>query len=684
MPVRRLTPYKATRTTQLPSVPGLGDANLRSFLESVKQFLEVGEGVRGDPKDTKLTVRDLEAIGVLEVQGAGIVAGSDIKNPDEPGAGSIGDDGLPIVTTPPAVRGLTVSGLFTRVMLVWEPERYSNHDRVDIFRATVDDFGQAVRVGSSTGVMYADVVGGAWTGYYWVRNVSTQGVNGPVVGPKSAETPPDPNYLIDILEDKLDESVLAQHLRERIDLVDGPDTLTGSVASRLKQLDSEIDAQIDVIESQIADLAATPEFDENEDWAENTIARYEGGLYRALQNMTAPSPLPTDDQYWEKIGDYASLGEAVVAHAASLESHETRITENEGSLSSQAKTISQLETGVQDLEQDVATRATKTELNQAISDEESARILSINNLEASLQSDIDTKAAITYVDQAISDEESARVSAISSLETSLQGQIDSKAEITQLNEAISDEQQARTTAITSLETSLQSDIDSKASITQLNDAISDEESARALAVTQLQVDIDGNEAAIQTKASVSAVSDLENDMANVKAEYSVRLNANNHAVGFGLVAGGGNPSKFAIVADEFAIAGPNGEESSPFFHLTSQQTVNGVTLEPGTYMDAAFIGSAQIGDAQIGEVGVDKISGAIGNFIMSNIEHGSITNAYIGSFIRSNNWPNGGWNLDKGGTFHLRSGRTGARLEITPNRINVHDGRRLRVRIGQL
>jgi len=212
MAIRRILSNR-TRIVQVPSVPGLQDSNLRSFLEAMKQAIEVGEGVRGDPLDTKLTKRDLVEAGIITPAGERVSDSEASAPPPSEGTG----DGLPVADAPPILRNFRASGLFSRVLLEWDLPAYSNHDRVEIYRADVEDFGQAVPIGSSTGVMYVDVVGGGWSGYYWAASFSREGRKGPVAGPAYAETPQDPEYVIDLLEGRLDENALVTNLRTKIE-----------------------------------------------------------------------------------------------------------------------------------------------------------------------------------------------------------------------------------------------------------------------------------------------------------------------------------------------------------------------------------------------------------------------------------------------------------------------------------
>ena len=110
---------------------------------------------------------------------------------------------------------------------------------------------------------------------------------------------------------------------------------------------------ISTLQTELAEMQNLPVFDEDEDYAENDMVQYDGSLYRALQAMTNPSPDPTDEDYWELIGDYASIGAIVAEHSGlitamsedilSLETDvgliDGRVTVNETAISTNAGNI---------------------------------------------------------------------------------------------------------------------------------------------------------------------------------------------------------------------------------------------------------------------------------------------------------------------------------------------------------
>jgi hypothetical protein len=137
-------------------------------------------------------------------------------------------------------------------------------------------------------------------------------------------------------------------------------------------------------------------------------------------------------------------------------------------------------------------------------------------------------------------------------------------------------------------------------------AISTEATARANAdtvlasnITTLQTTVNGNTTSIQTNAT---------SIDGINGKYTVKIDNNGYVAGYGLIstANNGTPTaEFAIIADRFSIApvatNPSAVDGSPFFVLTAPQVISGVTVPAGTYMKSAFIHDATITTAKIGD-----------------------------------------------------------------------------------
>lgn len=125
------------------------------------------------------------------------------------------------------------------------------------------------------------------------------------------------------------------HISEAIEqLTEGLDDVTAGIIS--------IDSQIATINSQLADLSGVPDWDSVTIFAANDLVKFEGGLYRSLQNSNTNRSPATSPTWWTKIGDYASIGEAVGALAAQVSYHDTQITGLGSALTAQASSISSL------------------------------------------------------------------------------------------------------------------------------------------------------------------------------------------------------------------------------------------------------------------------------------------------------------------------------------------------------
>jgi hypothetical protein len=120
----------------------------------------------------------------------------------------------------------------------------------------------------TAGNNFAHNLGSAAARYYWVRNVNQNGVVSAFNATNGVQgsTGQDPAYLLTLLTDEITSSQLASSLGTRIDLIDGADTVVGSVNERVKierlarqSSDSTINSAISSEESarQSADAATT-------------------------------------------------------------------------------------------------------------------------------------------------------------------------------------------------------------------------------------------------------------------------------------------------------------------------------------------------------------------------------------------------------------------------------------------
>jgi len=145
-------------------------------------------------------------------------------------------------------------------------------------------------------------------------------------------------------------------------------------------------------------------------------------------------------------------------------------------------------------------------------------------------------------------------------------------------------------------------------------------------------------------------------------QYTVRaeVSASGQVVagGFGLAGGtddlGGPTIDFGVLATKFYVAAPAGSGSIsgvlPFVVQTTDQTVNGVLIPKGVYMDAAYIKNLQAMVARLGSAWIDDAM--IANLSAAKLTVGDGT---VGGNLKSTNYVSGstGWILRPNGTAQL-------------------------------
>lgn len=158
---------------------------------------------------------------------------------------------------------------------------------------------------------------------------------------------------------------------------------------------------------------------------------------------------------------------------------------------------------------------------------------------------------------------------------------------------------------------------------------------------------------------------------SLNGKYTVKIDNNGYVSGFGLAstANDATPfSEFAIRADRFYVASPSGPGITPiipFVVNTTTQTINGVSVPPGVYMDAAFIKNGTITNAKIGNAAIDDAK--IANLSAGKITAGSIS---TGDYIQSTSYIAGtqGWRIHGNGFAEF--GAASIRGQLTASQID--------------
>src|SRR5690606_9672170 len=121
--------------------------------------------------------------------------------------------------------------------------------------------------------------------------------------------------ILQALTDQITESQLGQALAGRIDLIDGNGV--GSVNARLDGVNSALSAQISALQAELADIQGAADWTSAQAWDADALVTHDGALYRAKQAVPIGIAI-TDTAYWQNVGDYASLGDAVASMSVQL------------------------------------------------------------------------------------------------------------------------------------------------------------------------------------------------------------------------------------------------------------------------------------------------------------------------------------------------------------------------------
>lgn len=202
----------------------------------------------------------------------------------------------------------------------------------------------------------------------------------------------------------------------------------------------------------------------------------------------------------------------------------------------------------------------------------------------------------------------------------------------------------------------------------------------------------------QIAGNTTAVEELTTVVDGVSGSYTVKVDNNGYVAGFGLASTANNAtpfSEFAVRADRFYVASPSGPGITPivpFIVNTTTQTVNGVSVPAGVYMDAAYIKNGTITAAKIGNATIDnakiasldaakittgliaaaRLDAAVINAKVTNIDaavigSGTINSARIGNLsansitsgtLSADRIGSGSSSVSSGYTFALGSGQT--------------------------
>jgi hypothetical protein len=653
-----------------------------NFNQRIRETLMTYLGRQGSPMDRGLTLRDLLAANVVRIKEGFTLRPGASQLPIEPAV----VDREPDLTPPPTPTGFVVSAAISHVFVEHDEPTYlmgNGHLRTRVYGVAytggpLPTFSDAVELGQFTGTIWGLPSNPATTWRLWIKWQTNDGVlsAAPAGGTNGLEvtTGQDVSTLLQALTGEITESQLYQTLGERINLIDGPDTLVGSVAQRLsteasartnaiaqeataraqaildeanarQSGDATLNAAI-VAETSARTTAISSEANARQSLATQLRGSYSGTditlVQTGLIHSERQARITSDQNLQTQIntlvaassGDFQDL-------VAALQQESTARIQGDEALASDV-----LEIGVRlDNVRDENGQDTNKTIEATLVDDRSARVagdaalsqqittltatVSTNNstVTSAIQQEATTRA---NADQALSQQISTLASAVDTADAALAAAIQSEAATRASADAA--EAQARETLAARVTTAEGGVSSNAAAIQNEATARASADSALSSQITTLQSTVNGNTAAIQQEATTRANADNA-----LFAQYTVKVDVNGYVSGFGLASTATNAtpfSDFAVRADRFYIASPSGPSispSMPFIVRTTATTINGVSVPAGVYLTDAFIQNGTITNAKIGNAAIDTLKVADAAISTAKIADAAITTAKIGN-----------------------------------------------------
>ena len=590
----------------------------------------------------------------------------------------------------------------------------------------------AVRVAVGTDLLDNDLQP-ATLYFYWIRGVNVYGVS--AWYPVQVETKKDFEKIMEVISGEIYASDLYVGLGERIALIDAPDSVSGSVNERLEQARQELLTRVDGTQSQLSlDL---------EQARQELLTRVDGtqtqlslDLEQARQELSDRVSQERDERVAAITAEQGARGAAILAEGETRASADEALAEDIASLTAVVDGVSadifteqqaraDADSALAEQVQVVSAQLGETkgrvgDMVEAAANEKEAsalryQLLQVNDAAKAVMIRTEEVSRITEdealaqrittlqaevgdeIQAAVQSEQLARATADEALASdisALQVQVGEEisAAITSLSEATADQFGAVASDLSLLEAKAEGDLSAamqtaaqarasleealSTEITQLEARVGDEiasavqveATARATDVSSLSGQITTVQSSLEGQVSSvqqSLTTEINSVKGTLNSEYTLKLDNNGLVGGMGIV-NDGSMVDFAIRADRFYVSNTTGSVKSLPFVVSG----NSVYIQDAVIRDAA-ITTAKIADAAITQA---KIAGDL---------HVAGASTFTGT-AQSTNFPNGGWRLQPGGGFILRSSSTGARLNMSGDRIEVYDSSRLRVRIGRL
>lgn len=548
-----------------------------NFEQRVRETLMTFLGRQGNPLDRALTVRDLVDTGLLKLRsGFQLKPGSGSSIPLEPGNGVV-DVYEPDLTPPPTPGSMTATGLISYIMIEHEAPLYRQghgHLRTRVYGKIVNPgdplptFADAVEIGQFSGTVYAHPSNPATTWRLWIKWETNDGVLSvdPAGGVNGLEaiTGQDVALLLEALNGQITSSQLYADLNARIDLIDGPPTLSGSVKQQISTLQSTVATR-----GAGAALNADPNFSSSLAWE--------------VYSGSAP--------------EFVSLPDGAVGMTA----------------------IRSSAPGVMSWINEKA----RIPVDQAKTYRARGKLRTVHG-----------SGSAAYLGVALFDSYGENISGDGSQWYYFASNTTPGDQWT--------EHSGEFGAGTSKPFPSWAKTMAPLVILSYGGGTAMHE-AQDLRIEDL-TDVKQLTASIQTEATTRATQTGE-----LYDKYGIKLDVNGYVTGWAM-NNNGSTGDMIVLADRFAVGAPGGGNIIPFVVNTTPQTINGVDVPAGTYMDAAYVKNGTITNAKIANLAVDDAK--IASLSATKLTAGQLQ---VGSWIASSNYVAGaqGWAINSDGTAEL-------------------------------
>lgn len=330
---------------------------------------------------------------------------------------------------PPALALLETSPLIFGIRLRWAFAAGSGDAlRVEIERASSASGASSAHLGDfAYPATTHDLVGLSAAKSFWFRArvVDRTGNKGSWTDWTHGQSSADATEILDYIAGKITETQLGEDLLEEIERIDligaGLDNEIAGRQQHVTNIYSQLNARIDTISTELSEVLGAEDYSSSVSYLAGALVKHDGAMYRAKINTPAGTPV-SDEDYWEKVGDYESIGELVAAHSAIISDLQQSVEDIDGDLVAKASAISQLISAVSDAEDDIAynTAAIMQEA-QTRASEDQALAQQISTVSSSVDSNT---ALIQQEAQARADADQSLASQVSAVGATAQTALD--------------------------------------------------------------------------------------------------------------------------------------------------------------------------------------------------------------------------------------------------------------------